>query len=775
MKIKVRPHDSVRELNKSAEEFLKSLNLNIARWQKPQECGFSESCTFTIYGMDASAEQWISNTEWVWRFEAIDGTERFYLCDKIIAARVIDYDDRRLGRFLARLPRDLAYLSLANLAFSKLPKEVYALSKLVGLNLRECELLSDIDNLSKLQKLSILNLSECKCLSDLSILSLNKLYSLNLTGCEKITNLHFLSSLLEIRFLSLSGLHSIVKLDALNGLKNLLHINLSDCSMLSDISGLKNSEKISTLDLRDCKSLTKLDSLKKLKNLKNLFLSGCSSISDLKPISKLISIKNLNLSGCKSLVDLSPISALLNIEILNLEWGLEYGYPAANHWLTNLSPLSGLLNIKKLNLNWLFKIKDYSPLSGLINLTELSLNGSPISDLSFLANLRNLTNLSLFACSNISSLSPLSNMARLKYLYFNSLRIKSIEPLRKIITIRKIEKFNPSEVAELLAHTACLRCDRPFILKNSKSWIHEAIAWQEGSQSMQLRFATTLGEAFSLLGESPIEPAYEDFINNRPDFTSSPWKAWFGGTVKESGFDLYRQRVERISVASMLPGAIGGACATLPHDENAEWSRHWLANLEKARLSDAQALLNVAPEICLAHARLGEIEALGRWLVRFTDPSDPAALDPVHEALAGFQLAKGNLPAAENHIFAIQSPKLRDPVIADLVTALSESDAEGASAKLFLIDSPAIRVESAKRLAAKPDASETTLHRLAVAMGDSPGALAELITAIPDPSNKTFLETLSGKLQPARSATFRKIAEGLQREADRLLATAVQN
>jgi hypothetical protein len=337
-----------------------------------------------------------------------------------------------------------------------------------------------------------------------------------------------------------------------------------------------------------------------------------------------------------------------------------------------------------------------------------------------------------------------------------------------------LEEYNPPEVAELLAHTACLRGDRPFVVENAESWLSEAGAWQYGSLPLQDRFATTLGEAFSLLGESQIGHAYEDFINSRPDFSAAPWKAWFGGTLKESGFDLYRQRVERVSVASMLPGAIGGACSTLPYEKNAEWSRQWLASLEEARLSDAQVLLNVAPEICLAHARLGEIEALGRWLVRFTDPSDPAALDPVHEALAGFQLAKGNLPAAENHIFAIQSSKLRDPVLADLVTALSESDAEGASAKILLIDSPAIRVESAKRLAANLGTSETTLHRLAVAMGDSPCDLAELITAIPDPSNKTFLETLSTKLQPDRSTTLRKIAEGLHNAADRCLVEASQ-
>jgi hypothetical protein len=193
----------------------------------------------------------------------------------------------------------------------------------------------------------------------------------------------------------------------------------------------------------------------------------------------------------------------------------------------------------------------------------------------------------------------------------------------------------------------------------------------------------------------------------------------------------------------------------------------WLTALESARLSDAKNLLGVAPEICLALARLSLSESLHSWLLAFTDPSDPGALDPIHAALAGFQLAKENLPAAENHIFAIESPKLRDPTLAELVTSLSKSDPEGASAKLLLIDASAIRVESAKRLAASPGASETTLHRLAVAMGDSPGDLAELITAIPDPSNKTFLETLSTKLQPDRSTTLRKIAEGLLREADK--------
>jgi len=559
-----------------------------------------------------------------------------------------------------------------------------------------------------------LDLSLCLPLGDLSPLqSIKNLKTLSLGELTKTSNILPLKFLRKLVCLKMSGCESLMDFSPLQNLINLKSLYISNCNKVDDISFLQYLIELEKLEMLGCYSLQDVNPLEKLLNLKFLTLGGCQNLKEIKSLSSLAQLSELSLLNCKTLSDLYPIAALDNLAVLNLR-GCES--------IKNLYPIKRLGSIKKLNL---------------------------------------------FECNNIRNLDDLSELRAVQSIQIPSLRIRSLEPLRKLPFLEKISVFNPPEVAELLAHSSCLRVDNAFILKNGASWLHEAIAWEEGLQSMQDRFATTLGEAFSLLGESPIEPAYEDFINSRPDFTSSPWKAWFGGTLKESGFDLYRQRVERVSVASMLPGAIGGVCATLPHEENAEWSRQWLGKLEKARLSDAQALLNVAPEICLAHARLGEIEALGRWLVRFTDPSDPAALDPVHEALAGFQLAKGNLPAAENHIFAIQSPKLRDPVLADLVTALSESDAEGASAKLLLIDSPAIRVESAKRLAAKPDASETTIHRLAVAIGDSPGDLAELITAIPNPSNKTFLETLSTKLQPDRSTTLRKIAEGLLREAEK--------
>ena len=545
------------------------------------------------------------------------------------------------------------------------------------------------------------------------------------------------------------------------------YISLDDDDALKRIY-IKNFKNLSYLCLKNS-GVTNLNELQNLLNLRYLDLSGCDKITDINPIIRLPCLTELLLSGCKSICDISPI----NHHLSTIGMSLRCLDLSCCENLRDFSCLSGLSSLRDLSLYDCNFVSDISFIKFLPLLRSLILNKCKlINNLSPLSGLNNLEYLDLDGCESIHSLSDLKNLKSLYSISFNSRRIYSIEPLREISELRELSEFHTPEVAELLAHTACLRGDAHFILEKANTWLYEANAWKYGPLPLQDRFAATLGEAFSLLGETPIESAYEDFINSRPDFTSAPWKAWFGGTLKGSGFELFRLRVERVPVASMLSGAIGGACSTLPHEENAEWSREWLANLEEARLSDAKALLSVAPEICLAHARLGETEALGRWLVRFTDPSDPAALDPVQAALAGFQLAKGNLSAAENHIFAIQSPKLRDPVLADLVTVLFESDTEAASAKLLLIDSPAIRVESAKRLATKPCASETTLHRLAVAMSNSPTDLAELINAIPDPANKTFFETLSTKLQPDRSTTLRKIAEGLAQEAERFLAEA---
>ena len=597
---------------------------------------------------------------------------------------------------------------------------------------------------------------------DLRVLSLKHL--------NEVNDLRSLSGLSNLTSLYVSNTETLVELSGLYSMSKLTSLNLNICLRLSDISALTGLNSLTQLTLHGCIALTDISALSGLVGLTDLDLSRSHDIEDLTPLESLIYLEKLNLSTAKeplSEQDLIPISKLTSLTKLDLRRG------CVNKEIHDLSSLSYLTNLTNLDLSDFAAITDLSPLSCLKALTTLNLTDCiSITDLSPLSDLKALRDLKLFNCNSITKLDPLGKLLSLEELKFTSRRIQSVESLRNIPTLREVTEFNPSELAELFAHAAYLRSDRDNIKWYSRDWLDEAKGWREVAQSLQDRFASTLGDAFSLLGEDPIAEDYEAFLDGRPDFSSAPWKAWFGGTLKESGFELYRQRVERVAVSQMLSGAIGGACTTLPYEDQPEWSRQWLMSLESELLKDAKNLLSVAPEICLAHARLNLSESLRRWLEAFTDPSDPGALDLVHAALAGFQLALNHLDAAESHVFAIESPSLRDPVLANLICSYPAIDSDRASAQLLLIAAPATRRELAKTLVTIPEysMSEVAMHRLVVAMDDSPEALGELIALLPPSAAPSqLIQQISASLQLDRQATLRKISDELHQQANRLL------
>lgn len=102
----------------------------------------------------------------------------------------------------------------------------------------------------------------------------------------------------------------------------------------------------------------------------------------------------------------------------------------------------------------------------------------------------------------------------------------------------------------------------------------------------------------------------------------------------------------------------------------------WLERLESAKGMRRRQLLPVSAEVCFAHARLGMATALNRWLTWFTDPSDPAALDPVQAALGGWQLRRGQVEAAIQHAMAIQRPTVRDGFLVRIIDSCRETDPE---------------------------------------------------------------------------------------------------
>jgi hypothetical protein len=363
--------------------------------------------------------------------------------------------------------------------------------------------------------------------------------------------------------------------------------------------------------------------------------------------------------------------------------------------------------------------------------------------------------LDLSSSDSLDELAPLVGLHSLETLNINGLtRLKSLEHLRGVPSlVSLISNFHPWVVAELMAWNASQGRNRDFIRRESSDWLSEAEKYGPEDRGGQEKLVRSLGMAFSLLDEGEqIIPQYESLLDAHPEFEIAPWKAWFLGTKENSGFELLRKRIERIPVTKMFPSAIGGACAAMPDQggpaEEVQWARGWLVDLESERSSNAKELLSVAPEICLAYARLGEMEALGRWLERLTDPSDPEGLDELQVSLAKWHLLSGDLQKARSHISAIHSPSARDPILWELVMAELSGDPDTASEDLLMIQGSQTRSNLAKKLATEPifTNSESRCHRLLVAAGENPTALAELITLLGASVPSEIVNRLSAQL-----------------------------
>jgi Leucine-rich repeat (LRR) protein len=628
--------------------------------------------------------------------------------------------------------------------------------------LDDCRAIERIDPLAACKRLELLNLSSCWELKSIEPLrGLSSLKNLNLFQCSKVKDFSAIASLSSLETLKISGLSGFNNFDFLARLTELCELDISRGQALGSVASgtnlnfLSELKKMQILEAESWERLEDISSLAGLEELENLNLGKCSMLKDLSPLADLPKLATIGVSGCKSLRDLSPLAKI-----------------------SALKSLSRFRNEGHADLQGCESLEDLHAISTLGWISDLKLSQCrAVGDLGPLSQLQNLESLDLQDCAAVSNLASLSRLRRLKKLSLQGCkRLKSLDPLRNITSLAELKcDFHPAPTVEILAHAAWRRRDTAIIENRGSQWGKEALACEKDSDSELEKLVTTLCAAFSLLGEHKLAKPTENLLDRHPEFSSAPWKAWFGGTLQESGFELYKLRVERVLPLKMAVGAVGGACATLPFETNSEWSLQWLERLEGERSADAKALLSVAPEICLAYARSGQIEALGRWVGRFTDPSDPGALDPVQAALAAFQMNRGDWHEAEGHIFAVQSSQSRDPLLQNFVEALVESNPEKATTHLLLIENQSIRSKLAKQLVVRTELanSESILHRLIVATDESPATLAELISALPIPYNQPLIQKISEALQLPPKALLMKLADDLERAAARYRSEAM--
>ena len=709
---------------KIAAALLRSLQLDPQQWLEVQTFELCAAHRVRVFGMPVPVPEALNAVaHWRCRLVEQDGSLRLLVGEYVWAAQVFDQSNPLSG--VAALPPHIEILSLANLP-NKDVGFLVKLPKLKCLDLQGHVILNpsslvDISALSALTQLIYLNLSQCTLIKDISALS-------------KLTRL----TCLKMKFCSIRDF------SALSGLTELRGLSLQDCSNFKDISVLSGLTQLSSLKLNS--ELTDISALSKLTQLRGLSLN--SGLADISALSELTQLRGLSLSS--GLADISVLSSLTQLMRLDLKGCRK---------LTDIGVLSKLTQLTWLNLDTQSEVRDFSALSELIQLTSLNLHCClSLKEVSVLSRMTQLKSLNLHRCSKVRTLDPLASCSQLETLDVRDcLRLSSIEPVREISTLRKLEGFHPDQTAELLAHTAVLRGDRAYIDANAKRWVQQ-MEQMEGVLAFELeRFATTLGEALSLLGESPYEAAFEGYLWSRPKFSARPWTAWFGGIRAVSTWERLRERVELRPLRGMTPGCVGGICATLGSEaaDRAEraWALDWLERLEQAWGERGSELVPVAAELCVAHLRLGLHEALQRWLARLTDESDPTLLDPVHAALGRWHLQRGAPDLAQEHAAAIDSAEQRDPLLVALTKQYVESDPQRAGELLLSIRLPECAEELVRYLSQQVNFVREPLNieRLAAACGDTPEALSELIAHLPAEADATFLHELSACLREPQS------------------------
>ena len=681
------------------------------------------------------------------------------------------------------------------------------LTQLTSLEMNFCGAVTNLKPLAGLSQLTRLDVSSCGSLTDLEPLSrMPQLTSLDVSGCDSLTDLKPLASLRQLTSLDVSGYDSLTNLEPLAGLTQLTSLNLFWSNSLTDLKPLAGLTQLTSLNLRGCGALTNLKPLAGLPQLTNLTMGGCGAVTNLKPLAGLTQLTSLDMSGCWAVTNLKPLAGLTQLTTLIIGGELA---------MTDLKPLAGLTQLTSLNMSGCGAVTNIKPLAGLTQLTNLEMSAcGAVTNLKPLAGLTQLTRLDLGQCSSLTNLKPLAGLAQLTSLDMKSCtsltdlgpllglmkleslscrecpRLRSTDALREIASLSDIDSdFHPAVVAELLAHAAASRKDRGYVACHARDWIREASRFRDGSLAEQERFATTLGTALNLLGEDPvfycdpeaanrsIEHRYERYLRENPGFSADPWKAWLQGARIEVGFELMQRRVERQDIATSPVGCVGGICAVLPDHtaplEEQEWGRNWLSRMETAWISRARELLPVSAAVCLAYARLGLEEELSRWLARFTDPSDPAALDAVHAAFAVWHLGREEFEAASQHAVAIQRSEIRDGLMARVIECCQSSNPESAGRLLLLVEKPELAGALAAKLAGEPAfvASDVNVERLLVACGGSAESLGDLIGRMSPDSAPSHLEALSERLR----ANTKSVQAVQQAGLLRLLAEALRD
>ncbi|XP_021829920.1 TMV resistance protein N-like isoform X2 [Prunus avium] len=233
------------------------------------------------------------------------------------------------------------------------------MSKLTSMNLRGCQFLEKIPDLSGIPNIKYLDLCRCTSLVEVddSVGRLDKLVELNLRGCVRLTRFATrlrLKSLKTLYLIDCKRLESFPEIEVeIESLRS-LYISRSGIrelpSSITYLTGLdvleaEDSElqlcpNLSKFCLKGCSQIRKLERFKNMPMLTSMNLSGCQFLAKIPDLSGIPNIEHLNLSRCTSLVEIDDSIGLLDkLVTLELDGCIKLTRFATRHRLNSLEQL----------------------------------------------------------------------------------------------------------------------------------------------------------------------------------------------------------------------------------------------------------------------------------------------------------------------------------------------------------------------------------------------------------------------------------------------------
>ncbi|VVA41160.1 PREDICTED: TMV resistance [Prunus dulcis] len=237
---------------------------------------------------------------------------------------------------------------------------------LTYMNLRGCQFLEKIPDLSGIPNIEYLFISDCTSLVELddSVGFLDKLVDLDLEGCVKLMRFATTLRLPNLTCMNLRGCQFLEKIPDLSGIPNIKYLFLSDCTSLVELDdSVGFLDKLVDLDLEGCVKLMRFATTLRLPNLTRMNLRGCQFLEKIPDLSGIPNIKYLFLSDCTSLVELDDSVGFLD-KLVDLDL---MGCVKLMRFATTLR----LPNLTYMNLRGCQSLEKIPDLSGIPNIKYL--------------------------------------------------------------------------------------------------------------------------------------------------------------------------------------------------------------------------------------------------------------------------------------------------------------------------------------------------------------------------------------------------------------------